>query len=160
MPFDGIISYFTNKYSGNVSKTKTIPITASGNLWNSPDVVADFDSTDFWVSENSPDSWIAFDFKEHMINLTSYTIRGDNTGSLCNWVIEGSNNMVKWNEIDRHESCNDLNGLYASKTYHVNTNQKYRYIRLRQIGPDINNENYLTLCCLEFFGSLSTNFDF
>lgn len=159
-PFEGIISHFTDKYGGNVSKTKTIPISCSGTIWNSASVVADFDSTDFWVSDNSPGSWIAFDFKEHLINMTAYTIRGDSTGSLCNWVVEGSNNMVKWKEIDRHENCRDLNGLYAFKTYSVNNSLQYRYLRLRQTGPDINNENYLGLCCIEFFGSLTTNFDF
>lgn len=159
-PFEGIISYFTDKYGGNVSKTKTIPIFASGTLWNSPNVVADFDTTDFWVSENSPDSWIAFDFNEHLINLTAYTIRCDNTGSLRSWVIEGSNDNDQWDEIDRHDDSDDLSGLYSTKTYHVTTSLKFRYLRLRQTGPDINNENYLTLCCIEFFGSLSSNENF
>ncbi|KAK8893873.1 hypothetical protein M9Y10_022302 [Tritrichomonas musculus] len=159
-PFEGIISFLTDKYGGNVSITKAVAISSSGTLWNSPSVIADFDSTDFWVSENLPDSWIAYDFKERLINITAYTIRGDNTGSLCNWVVEGSIDKILWDELDRHENCSDLIGLYTSKSYFVDSRQEYRYIRLRQIGPDISNENYLNLCCFEVFGSLSTNYDF
>ena len=159
-PFNGIIDYFTTKYGGNVHENKVVKITASGTQWNSPNVVADFSTTKFWASNNEPFSWIMYDFKEHLINLTGYTIRGDNTGSLQSWIIEGSEDGKNWYELDRHENCPDLRGLYISSTYLVNSFDNYRYIRLTQIGPGLDRTNYLNLCCLEVFGTISPNYNF
>ncbi|OHT15492.1 F5/8 type C domain containing protein [Tritrichomonas foetus] len=159
-PFGGIIDYFSTKYGGNVMDSKNILISVSGTQWNSPKVVAELNSTEFWVSENEPGSWFMYDFKERVINMTAYSLRGDNSGVLRNWVIEGSNDKQKWKTLDQHDNCDDLHGLYKIQSYDVSSKHSFRYIRLRQTGPGYDKTHYLTLCSFEIFGSLSTNYSF
>ena len=101
-----------------------------------------------------------FDFKSRKVNLTGYSLNSsaNNGDFLTEWVIEGSDNGSKWDQIDSR-STRDLNGNNIVKTYQCNKNNKksYRYIRLRQIvnsSRGSNHEHYLNLAEIEFFGQL------
>jgi hypothetical protein len=80
---------------------------------------------------------------------------GPNLVHLKNWVIEGSIDGRSWSEIDRQENNNtDLNGPYAVKTFCVSKVDTFRMIRLRQIGLNHRNDNYIVLTAFELFGAV------
>jgi hypothetical protein len=112
-----------------------------------------------WYSKNVPNSWIQFDFMNHAFQLTHYTLKtfigGPDSGHLKNWVIEGSNNLKEWTEIDRHEGNYDLNDRNRCVTYRCEGKQGiFRYIRLRQSGKNHRGNDFLFLGNVEFFGMI------
>jgi hypothetical protein len=92
------------------------------------------------------------------IRPTHYSIRtcsaGPNSYHLKNWVIEGSVDGNLWLEIDRRENNTDLNSSFAIKTFQICKVDTFRMIRLRQIGLNHQNNNYLIFTSFELFGSL------
>lgn len=99
-----------------------------------------------------------FDFKDHSFQLTDYTIKsdGNNANHLQSWVIEGSNDLINWDSIDKR-TTKDLCSNFAVKSYHCNLQKykDYRCIRLRQTGKNSNFLDYLMIANIEFFGMLS-----
>jgi hypothetical protein len=74
-----------------------------------------------------------------------------------NWVLEGRNEDTDWVVIDRLENDNSLQGVFASHNFKVptpNDLHMFRFIQLRQPGPNSDNYNYLTMCHFELFGRL------
>jgi hypothetical protein len=85
------------------------------------------------------------------MRMSSY---GPNSYHLKNWVIEGSIDGTSWSELDRRENNTDLNNSYAVKTFNVCKVDTFRMIRLRQIGPNHGNNNYLIFTAFDLFGLL------
>ena len=161
--FDGIINYFHKKYKKEIFNH--INVTSSGIYENdqkdfSPSRSIIYDSQDFFKSRNEVNSWICFDFRNHRVSLSDYSIRppnmGENGGFLKNWVIEGSNDNEIWQIIDEQKECNFLIGRRSSHTFSIQSSKKeeFRFIRLRQTGPSFNGNNLLNIESIEFFGGL------
>jgi hypothetical protein len=85
--FNGIIDYLTAECGGNVHTEGNVAITASSTMHNACHQVADYYRTDYWFSQNQPNSWIQFDFKSRRVSPTHYTIKSDRDvrGHLVNW---------------------------------------------------------------------------
>ncbi|OHT00654.1 hypothetical protein TRFO_32623 [Tritrichomonas foetus] len=154
--FNGIIHYLTTKCGGNVHSKKVIKITSSSNGFNKPYQVADFGWKSYWNTEYQSNAWIKYDFKKMKIQLSNYSIK---TGywdgvHLQNWVIEGSSDGEKWKIIDERKT-KELNGNFITKSFKCESNEAFRYIRLRQINESA--FDCLELCNLEFFGRLYRN---
>ena len=168
--FKGIINKLTEESGGNVNDKGEVKVTSSPT--NGNDVISkyavDFDNNQhYFQSKNEPNSWIKYDFQERTVRPTHYSIRtrpdggkGDNHPK--NWIIEGSNTDQEddWIILD---SRNDISILDDSNTIHtfdiqaqLTPDESYRYLRLRQTGPNTQNGNYyfLTLSALEYFGIL------
>lgn len=113
-----------------------------------------------FCTEDKPDCWICFEFKENFVNLTHYQIR-----SYCSepgyvhpktWVIEGSSDNNKWVIIDSQTNCSYLNGNNVSHIFAVSnkTSMKFRYIRMRQTGTNWRGDNFFSMNSFELYGKL------
>jgi hypothetical protein len=161
-PLAGIIGYLTSRCDGNVHDRGVMNITAhrsgSDNLIYSPQNVADFGINLVFHSVNEQNQSICLDFKDIKIRSTHYSVRmysgGPDSCHLKNWVIEGSTDGKSWNEINRRENNTDLNSSRAIKTFKVSKVGTFRMIRLRQIGLNHQNDNFLIFTAFELFESL------
>jgi hypothetical protein len=152
----------TSKFGGNVHDRKIVTITANHVVADHPNDaaknVADLGTNSYFHSANEANQSISFDFRNLTITPTHYSLRmnspGPNHYHLKNWVLEGSPDGNSWIELDRRENNNDLNSSYALKTFSVSRSDPVRVIRLRQIGPNHQNDNYMIFTSFEVFGSV------
>jgi hypothetical protein len=155
--FEGIINALTKECGGNVHDKGIVNITSSGDYKNRASQVADHGWNGYWSTQNTPNSWICFDFKEKNISLERYTLKSDGGGHyLVQWEIEGSNDGTTWTRVDRRNT-QELRSSYIVKGFECSSENRskfFRYIRLRQSGINAANCNHLMLCNIEFFGIL------
>ena len=167
-PFSGIIHSLTTKYSGNVNDKGIIDIsgnrdvTISDTFYVSFSSLVDFNySKNCYKSENKPNSFIQFDFKNHKISVSAYSIKSSNLPGpslLKSWVIEGSDDSNSWTVIDSHTNDQSLCvESFEPKvcTFNVNNNgseNKFRFIRLRITGKTSNDNWCIGITNIEFFG--------
>ena len=159
-PFKGIINHLINKTSSNINEA--LNITASYNFYDMKNVVTyDDDIMKFFHSRNDPNSWICFDFKDHKIIPTNYSIKTDSRNQdelyhLKSWVIEGSNDSNNWEIIDEQNNCSYLNGRFNVHTFYINNKERkeFRYIRLKQTGKNWHGDDHLIFNSFEIFGDL------
>jgi hypothetical protein len=157
---DGIISYLTKKKCGHVMDHDMISITASSVIndrFYPPRNLADFQNQAFFATDNVPNSWVCYDFKNMRINLTHYSIRTSYNCNFCHlrsWALEGSIDGQSWIEFDRQENNRSLNSQGAIVTFGISSSPDCRYIRLRQLGKNSNGTNQLVINGIEFFGKV------
>lgn len=154
----GIISYLVKKSENEIN------ITSSSHFLNNdlyqPRNVVSKDNDKCFLSENAPDSWICFDFKEHKVHPTQYVIMSPSSDLtnhfLRNWVIEGSNDNKTWEIIDRQRNCDYLNGSSFISTFTIDDQNftEFRFIRLRQNGPNVYSQDFLAIKNFEIYGKL------
>jgi predicted nucleic acid-binding Zn-ribbon protein len=115
-PLEGIIASLTRQCGGNVHEKGVVEVLASSDSdHESPRNIADLKGENEYWSENSPNSWIGYDFKNRLVQIRSYTLRSYWNGMVGganprSWVIESSNNKRRWIKIDERDDNNDLNG--------------------------------------------------
>jgi hypothetical protein len=161
-PLKGIIAYLTKKFGGNVHVKGVMAATAkdpSGGNLNYLSHALDYESTNFYYSNNLPGQWICFDFKGMAIQPSHYSIRtytGDGPGGrhLQDWVLEGSLDGGNWHELDRRSNNSDLNTGDVIRTFTISTSAICRFIRLRQTGKNHKGTDDLLFCAFEVFGTL------
>jgi hypothetical protein len=155
---NGIIHHLTEKCGGNVHEKGVVNITASGTERNVCHNVVKHGWNDFWYSNNTPNSWISFDFKDKSVFLQHYTLKSAGFGHhyFTQWEIEGSNDGNTWESLDSRNT-RDLCGNYVVKTYECSKSKPeefFRFIRMRQTDKSSNNCDYFMLSEIEFFGTL------
>ena len=168
--FSGIINYLYTTSNGNIDNE--INITSSGNQngnneYYLPRTVALFnDDSRFFISTPQPNSWICFDFKNHRIIPTDYSIKKSknhnvNSYNSRSWVIEVSNDNESFEIIDEVKNDSEMNTSKRSKTFKIKQakSNEYRYLRLRQTGPNWSNGNnkydhFLIIDSFEIYGTL------
>ena len=162
-PLNGIIAYLTQQCGGNVHEKGCIEVTGSSALNSSgvPKNVVDPGKRSYFYSEDKPDQWICFDFKDKRVTATSYSITTVN--SACNpksWVLEVSNDGRdgSWLIVDRRSDNYDLKARWVTHNFPVSqTYGSFRFVRLRQTGKDHDGLDHLVLGALEVFGTLSSS---
>jgi hypothetical protein len=158
-PFDGIICQLTRDCGGNVHTQGVVSITASSTCRNQCYQVVDYNSNEDWFSNNVPNSWIQFDFKNRRISVTNYTIKSDGIGAdhLLQWWLDGSNDGNSWTRLDQ-QNTRELCGNFVVRTFACESMQSspssFRFIRLIQTGKDSSGNDHLGMTNLEFFGDL------
>jgi hypothetical protein len=154
-PLSGIIGYLTSKHGGTVHDLEIISVTMSGSLTGTNAV--DFLSDSMAQSHCRPDPWLCYDFKSMSVKVTAYSIRSrtdcDNYFPL-HWTLEGSDDGEHWTELDRRNYQTELLGRKQTGTFPVARSGVFRMIRLRQLGKDSGNTDYLTVSAFELFGTL------
>ena len=166
---NGIIRYLTKQCGGNVYDKGIVGIDSSPE-WNEsllPKNVVDLDSLNFFVTRNSNENaFISFDFKERKIHPTHYTIRARSDGDADyhhpkKWVIEGSNDNNNWKIISGEENVEFFLTRNTIHTFKIKEklefDEKFKFLRMRQTGPNITGDYHLCLSALEFFGYLYEN---
>jgi hypothetical protein len=158
---DGIISYLTRKHSCHVLVSNIISITASsvGDAQSYPlRHVADFENQTMFHTQDTPNSWICYNFKDMRVTLTHYSVRSCryyNGNHLRSWILEGSIDSETWVEIDHHTKDSSLNSQGAIATFPISSSSDYRYIRLRQIDVNSSDYHHLIVNAIEFYGILT-----
>ena len=154
-PLNGIFAYL-NKTYGDICKNQIVSISASSEGGPKPSLVINQQWNQYFFTKNIPNSWICFDFGNHRVSVTDYSIKsapyGPNACHLKNWVLEGSDDLNYWMLMDKRVNDNSLNAASAVKSYKVGKRAEFRYIRLRIIGVDHQGKNFLQLSSIELFG--------
>jgi hypothetical protein len=153
---DGIISYLTRKYEGNVHDKGIVTITSKSVWSNDPKLavrnVADLTSKSHFFSKDEPGQWVCWDFHEIRVRPTHYTIR---TALLKSWVVESSLEGKAWTEIDQKTDNDDFkSGNYMAASFAVSNSAECRFIRLTQTAKDHGKKDDLGIRAFEFFGTL------
>jgi hypothetical protein len=174
-PLGGIISYLTRKCGGNVHKQKVVAVTSSrvpsGRDAHAARNVADLATTSVFCSccrnakadiQQAPNNWICYDFKDHRVLLTHYSIRafvdgGDwqYMGFMKSWRIEVSINGDNWTVIDRKENNTVLHQQGVTGTFEVEKTERGRFVKLVHIGRNTNQDDMLCICAFELFGDFT-----
>jgi hypothetical protein len=161
-PWSGLIHYLIEICNGNVHEKGIVEITCSSTNSNQCWQIVNYDWNSHFQTNNSPNSWIQFDFKDRVVSLTDYALKSDGGGGyhLLEWLVAGSMDSNELKILD-HQKTQVLNGNSITKIFHCNDNssdsQFYRYIRLTQTGKDSSGYDYLRLSNIEFFGSMKTS---
>ena len=166
-PLNGIIAHLTRECGGNVHRKGVVEVTASSDFVGQvPENVVDLEEPSCYGSDNAKDTWLCYDFKDKRVSLTSYTLRSRFNGSkdahnLKSWVIEASNDGTMWEIIDQRDDNNDLNDRNVTHNFEIQspqTAQAFRYVRLRQTGPNHypGTFYFVNISSFELFGTLSS----
>lgn len=162
--FSGIINHFQNKT--NFQLLNEIDIFSTGcysknNKYQPLNIALFNDTTKYYLSKNSKDNWIQFDFKDYIVIPISYTIKTINSTKIKwfpkSWVLEGSKNLTTWTILDEEANCTELNGPGLNKTFGMSKQpwKFFRYIRLRLNGTDWSNKSYyLGIDAFELYGGM------
>ena len=158
----GIIDYLCEVSRGNLYENGTIEIETSkvcdGSLKNLFDK-----SKDTWFRlDNQKGGYIILDFKDRRINFHKYyfSVPSTNTGTYYgrpkSWSIEGSNDKIRWDLIDKKENDTSLHdyGKYNIFTCNKANVELYRFIRITEIEEHFTSFNYFLLSELEFYGTI------
>jgi hypothetical protein len=154
-PLDGIIAELTRTAGGNVHDQGIVDVSASSVNGNYPARNAvDLGQQNYFHSENQPNQWLRYDFKDRRIRLTDYSIAAHTSDwFLRSWVVEGSEDGSTWTTLDERQNNNDANSSHPIATFRVERSKEleWRFIRLRQTGK-CNNYDCLILFGFEVFG--------
>jgi hypothetical protein len=161
-PLRGIIAHLSERCGGNVHDTGIVEISAGGVYGSEygANQTANLTDNGVFLSANSPNQWICYDFKELRVIPTHYTIRSRyddsvNNDNLKSWFVEGSIDGQDWVELDRKENNRLINGQNLVHTFHVHTLMECRFIRLRHPGQSWRTNWYrIAISSLEIFRTL------
>jgi hypothetical protein len=123
--------------------------------------ILNYEWDDYFYANNSPNSWIQFEFKDQVVSLTDdgLTSAEYKRFRLFEWPLAGSMDSNEWIILD-HQKTQILNGKYITKIFQCNdssfSSQFYRYIRLSQTGKNSSGFDHLLLSNIEFFGQMMT----
>jgi hypothetical protein len=154
---DGIISYLTDKYGGNVHEKGIVTITSKSLISDHRFAlknVADMKCDSRFFSENEPHQWICWDFREMRVRPTNYTVQ---SFWLKSWVVEGSLDGESWVEIDRQVNNQDFRTCKGgTASFALAGGVDCRFVRLAQVGKASNHfdRDFLELVAFELFGTL------
>jgi len=156
--FSGIFDGLSKKLGRNLADSSDVDVTASSYSNTSiPKNVMKNDSSR-WSSNNLPNSWIQFDFKQRKVSITSYSMNDDY--KVKSWKVEGSIDGSTFEIIDNkvdtthfQNITRNFNDPSAQKNFPVQPNNKYyRYIRITSTSKNWNNNDYFLLYRVELFG--------
>lgn len=128
----GIIRYLTNESGGNVHDKGVVIVKGSSEAASSrlAKIAVDLDAKDSqFRSKNLENSWLQYDFKNHKVHLTHYSIRSKDYGPghlhHKHWVIEGSNTGDNdWKILDTRENISVLNAQSVTHVFDIQENLK------------------------------------
>lgn len=122
------------------------------------------DKSRHYSSNGERGSWLKIDFIERKIRPSHYSILtwGNYKGHshLQNWVIEGSNTdrENEWEILDSRKNDTSLDDPFAENTFSISTILKsgefFRFLRIRQTGPNSRGTSQLIINAIEFFGEV------
>jgi hypothetical protein len=155
-PLDGIIAYLTKTHNGNVSDLGIVDVTSSSvSSGSAAKNAVCFTDSLHTQTLNVANSWLCYDFKAMLVNITHYSIRSRTKGRgnhPQNWTVEGSMDGTTWVELDRRDGQTVFGDVNQTATFSVSRREPARLIRLRQHGKDSTGYHCLTLSAFELFG--------
>lgn len=162
--FAGIVSYMKKNSTTNIYDLIDITYSSNNNensdQYHPRSMFMYEDKGKHFVTKNIKGSWICFDFKDHRVIPTDYTLRSASTYPNWyhpkSWVIEGSTDNLSWQILDDQKNCSYLNGKNLSHTFKIKNEEsnEFRFIRMKSTGNDWGNANYLAIESFEIYGTL------
>jgi hypothetical protein len=155
-PLCGIISYLTSQHGGNISDRGIVNVSGSTTFdsrYPAKNAV-DLLSTSYFHSQNEPNQWLCYDFKNRKIRPTHYSIHAYSNHYLRSWIFEGSIDGSIWIELDRHTDDQTTNSNHPIGTCSISNPCECQFVRLRQTGVTACGSHYLILHAMEIFGDL------
>lgn len=110
------------------------------------------------VTQPKPNQYFLVNLKRYKLQPTHYTMRhydSWDTEALRNWQIEGSNDGRSYDVLREHINDKRLNKIGATATWSLPVKKSYQFFRIRQTGPNSNDNHYLSLSGLEMYGILT-----
>lgn len=110
-----------------------------------------------------PKAYIRLDLGQNVIlKLSSYTLKHgftSNHDSLRNWKLNASNDGSNWDCLIEHVNDENLNGEFATHTWHIENDTYYRYFSINITGytsggNGTGNNYYITICGIELYGEV------
>lgn len=155
--FNGIISHLVQIGQGNPYKKKIMNVTSSSVYFDHyPHFCFDTFENTYFASEDKENQWILFDFKQNEIIPTYYLLRSqfDYINNLKSWMIEGSVDGINWTLLDKRLENYSLKSKNVTEKFLIQKPMRCKFIRLTQLGLNWNNNNFLIISGIEFFGKL------
>ena len=162
--FSGIIKYLRSKSPNNIEDLLKITASSTYSSCVPQNVILFEDQSNYFRSDNYANSWVCFDFCEHRVSPTKYTIRTSTGWNNPNpnpksWVIEGSDDNSSddklWTNLTEESNVSCLDGqggiIHTFDIKHQTT-KKFRYIRFRQTGKNGHNSDYFIFDSFEIYG--------
>lgn len=161
-PFTGLFHELTKKAVNNIYLERAVEITGNKSKGKFSSLVDFGYEGHSYQSDNDENSFLCFDFIDKLIEVSAYSIKSSNNSRpsfLSSWVVEGSNDRMKWSELDSHSKDTSLWSKEKICTFAVQKNAEqsehcFRFIRLRMTGKSMNNDFCLEIQNIEFFGKL------
>jgi len=155
--FSGIFDGLSKKLGRNLADSSDVDVTASSDIGSLGPINVLKNNDSLWYSQDIPNSWIQFDFKERKVSITSYSMN-DNY-RVKSWKVEGSTDGSTFEIIDNkvdttdfQNSNSNFNDPSAQKNFPVQPNNKYyRYIRITSCKNWYKDDHFI-LFRVEFFG--------
>ena len=109
--------------------------------------------------KGSSEDWLCFEFKNHKIIPTNYTINSySGKQRLRSWVIECKEEGKDWESVDEQVDNASLKEnkvvTFTIKNQNINKEKRYKYIRLRRTSPGWDNSDFIDISSIEFYGFL------
>ena len=115
-------------------------------------------------TSNAPSSWMQVDLGQNRsLRPTHYCLRNDNTGygghASRNWRLEGSNDCMTWSMLKNHTNDQSIATQNMSEANFTldHVNERYRWFRIFQHGPNASRSNHLMCAGIELYGDLREN---
>lgn len=160
-PFKGFVNFFTKKSNNNIMNY----ITAEGaTLWGPAYTCINYSITgtepsDQWASPQEKENANIFFTFLFPIYLKYYTLRTFtySSGTLPKgWIVEGSNDKMKWTRIDTKENRSEFTKTGDYHTFTCDSPSLFaRYIRFNLTTPNSIGRYHFHISRIEFFGTIN-----
>jgi hypothetical protein len=121
-------------------------LASSSNFNSVPENVLNPDDK-CWRSQNVPNSWIIFNFKNKQISPSRYLIRNGNHYSDYSpqgWKLEGSNDQTNWATIHEVRDCKTFNQQNQEASFSCQADKFFSFLRFIQIQENISHSSFLS----------------
>ncbi|OHT16516.1 hypothetical protein TRFO_41753 [Tritrichomonas foetus] len=171
--FCGFITYLNNiTQSQNCSENGTISVTSSSTQVIVGDIeqrdtfvcnLHNLSSRSMWSPNGKPNSYIQFDFRDRVVNLTHYvfcTPTDETQDYPRSWSVYGSNDKQTWELLDKRVDESRTNSCDVVVLFDCNEKNDtfFRYIRIQSDSPCWNHSPrtryYFDLSGVEFYGTM------
>jgi hypothetical protein len=158
-PLVGIIAALTEECGGNVHRNGVVIVTGSTTLTGAttyhPEYAVNFNEDSLFASQNSPGSWLQYDFKEARVQVTHYTLKSGNySNNLKNWALLGSDDGETWTTMHAMSENRQLEPHGAVVSFETKESPFIRFVRLSQTGLSHAGDHNLLCAAMELFGTL------
>ena len=174
-PLNGIIRHLTNIAGGNVHDKGFVDVSSS--LYANEDCHGKFacqlDELNYFHSQEIPNCYLQYDFKERRVHPTHYAIRcrhdydglilyqGMNSGSNPrDWIIEASNTGQEgdWKKLDERKKDPSFRIRNTTEIFYIreklDPNECFRFLRIQNNGKSSDDRDFLIICAFEIYGDL------
>ena len=115
-----------------------------------------------WVTKDSDEGWIQFDFLKRKLLLSGYSLQSNSEEwgvQPRSWTIEASNDAKEWITIDSQNDVESMHGYLNVSYFPINKKSRrkhksFRNFRISKAGDSWGDFKCFSLRRIEFFGTI------